>query len=72
MSLALTSAKLLSRVIRANVSNGLSGKNIISRLPTGAITSVKPRIISGLSRLKSEPGELGLFERILGLTQKPF
>jgi hypothetical protein len=64
MSLALTSAKLLSRVIRANVSNGLSGKNIISRLPTGAITSVKPRIISGLSRLKSEPGELGLFERI--------
>ena len=64
MSLALTSAKLLSRVIRANVSNGLSGKNIIARLPTGTITSVKPRIISGLTLLKSEARRVTLSERI--------
>ncbi len=63
MSIALTSAKLLSRVIRANASNGLSGKNILSQSPTGAITSIKPRVIAGLTRLRPEPA-LGFFEKI--------
>lgn len=64
MSLTLTATRLLSRVIRANVSNGLTGSNTLRSSATGAITSVKPRIIAGLTRLTQEKGALGFFEKI--------
>lgn len=64
MSLSLTTSKLLSRVIRANVSNGLTGENVLKSSSTGAITKVKPRVIAGLTRLTQEKGALGFLNAI--------
>jgi hypothetical protein len=63
MSLSFTASNLLSRVIRANSSNGISGKNVLARLPTGGIVAVKPRVIAGINQLKQATGALGFLER---------